>query len=175
MNQKTAMAMWDHIRQINGVTLRLIDALPAEQLDAHPIPNMRTPKELVVHMYDIVIKALAEGLASGAIIADESAEKSLAAGLRSKQELLDFATRCWKDADRAIATVTDAHLAANVKTPWSAEGMDGARVIPVISDELIHHRGQLYVYARAFGLEPPFLWDFAHNAPEYQPRTAAKV
>src|SRR5439155_9446780 len=48
MNQKTAMAMWDHIRQINGVTLRLIDALPAEQLDAHPIPNMRTPKELVV-------------------------------------------------------------------------------------------------------------------------------
>ena len=69
--------------------------------------------------------------------------------------------------------VADAHLAANVKTPWSAEGMKGSHVMGAIYDELVHHRGQLYVYARAFGVEPPFLWDFAHNAPEYQPEPAA--
>ena len=46
----------------------------------------------------------------------------------------------------------------------------GFVAISVIQDELLHHRGQLYVYLRAMGREVPKMWDFAGNAPEFQPR-----
>jgi uncharacterized damage-inducible protein DinB len=40
----------------------------------------------------------------------------------------------------------------------------------MLSDEFLHHRGQLYVYARAAGGEPPFVWSFDKNAPEFAPK-----
>ena len=42
-----------------------------------------------------------------------------------------------------------------------------------MSDEFMHHRGQLYAMARACGVAPPFLWSYGENAPEFQPREAA--
>jgi uncharacterized damage-inducible protein DinB len=40
----------------------------------------------------------------------------------------------------------------------------------VVYDEHIHHRGQLYVYLRSMGIEPPFIWSFEDNATEFQPK-----
>jgi len=39
----------------------------------------------------------------------------------------------------------------------------------MMNDEFLHHRGQLYAFARACGVEPPFMWGFADNAPEFRP------
>ena len=36
---------------------------------------------------------------------------------------------------------------------------------------IVHHRGQLYVYARLFGVAPPFIWSFEDNAAEFRPAT----
>jgi uncharacterized damage-inducible protein DinB len=176
MNQKTALAMWDHLRQMNGINMRLIAELPADRLDSHPIPNMRTPKELTVHMYDLCIKGLAEGLVRGEIIDTESAEKTIAAGIRSRDDLVKFARDCWGSADRSMATVTDAHLSGTVKTPWPPHNaIPGSMVMGIISDEFLHHRGQLYAYVRALGGTPPNVWDFANNTPEFQPKANAKA
>ena len=41
---------WDYFRQVYGIGLRAIAAIPNDQLDSHPVPNMRTPKELAVHL-----------------------------------------------------------------------------------------------------------------------------
>jgi uncharacterized damage-inducible protein DinB len=40
-----------------------------------------------------------------------------------------------------------------------------------MNDEFVHHRGQLYVYARLFGAAPPFLWSYGENAAEFRPAT----
>jgi uncharacterized damage-inducible protein DinB len=45
----------------------------------------------------------------------------------------------------------------------------------LMNEEFLHHRGQLYAYARALGVEPPMVWDFANNEPAFQPRTQAAV
>jgi len=44
-----------------------------------------------------------------------------------------------------------------------------------MNDEFTHHRGQLYVFTRACGAEPPFMWGYADNAPEYRPRAVAET
>ena len=167
MNRQNLDMIWDHLRQMNGITVRLVDALPEAQLDSHPIPNMRTPKELVVHLYGGMIRGMAEGVASGEI--KELDENAACAAIRTREDLSRYCAESWKAADQAMKSVTDAQLNGRVRTPWG-EPAPAAAIVQAIRDELTHHRGQLFVFVRALGGDVPMMWDFAHNAPEFQPK-----
>jgi uncharacterized damage-inducible protein DinB len=170
MNSQALRMFWDQIRQKYGVLLRVLEVIPEPQLHAHPIPGMRTPAELAAHVAGSIVRDIAVGVAKGAITADESREADIAAGLTSRASLLDHLRDCWARADAAVATITDSQLAASVPTPWGMS-FPGAFAFHVLNDELLHHRGQLYAYARACGVEPPSLWSFAENEPVFQHRT----
>ena len=172
LDRKGLTQMWDMMRQRHGICMRVIEKLPAESLDKHPIPNMRTPKELVIHMYDVVIRGLAEGVVRGQIVDDEANEKKIASSIQTRDQLVQFARDQWNIADKVVQTVTDAQLAATVSSPWNMS-FPGFVVFGIVHDEFLHHRGQLYAYARALGVEPPMLWDFENNAPEYKPKATA--
>ena len=174
MNKQTLLQMWDHLRESNGIGMRVIASLPADKLDSHPIPNMRTPKELVVHLYDVVIKAMAESVARGEFVYDDGSEKKLAASIKSRDELLKFARDCWNAADKIVASLSDAQLAAEVKTPFG-KNFPGFVMFGITNDEFYHHRGQLYAYLRALGGEPPMMWDFEHNESAFQPKQHAQA
>lgn len=168
MNKKTLDALWDQIRQKYGVYLRLLEAIPDDQYQAHPIRGMRTPAELVVHASSGIVRGIAQGVAKGEIKSNTAGEAADAQALRTSADAVAYARRCWKEADKAIAGVGDPQLSAKV----SAWGMSlpGSACINILTDELVHHRGQLYVFARACGGNPPFLWSFGENAPEFAPR-----
>lgn len=167
MNSQALRMFWDQIRQKYGVLLRVLAAIPEPQLHAHPIPGMRTPAELAVHVATSIVRDIAVGVAKGAITADEGREAGIAAGLGSRAALLAYARDCWRQADDAVATLTDGQLAASVPTPWGMS-FPGAFAFHVVNDELLHHRGQLYAYARACGVSPPSLWSFAENEPAFR-------
>lgn len=165
---KTSLApMWDMMRLRHGIGLRCIEALPADQLDSHPVRNMRTPKELVVHMYGFM-RVAAESVVTGTLVWDE---KNDLPKVKSKDDLIAYAQNCWKTADAAFTKITDAQLAAMVKAPWGER--PGSAMISVIPDEYLHHRGQLFAYLRQLGVEPPTNWDFEHSAPELRPKQTA--
>ena len=172
MNTKQLAMMWDHLRQTHGIGIRLIETLPADKIDSTPIPNMRTPKQLVVHMYMMVFREIAEGVLRGKIT--ELDEKPTVAGIKTHAELVQFAKDQWTATDKAIAQITDTHLTNIVTTPWNFEA-PGFVMLGIIQDEYLHHRGQLYAYLRALGQDVPMMWDFEHNAPEFQPKQAAQA
>ena len=172
MNKQALTQFWDHFRQVYGMSLRVIEGLPADKLDSHPIPNMRTPKELVIHSHGF-IKSIGEGVIKGEIQAEPD-EKKTAASIKSRDELLKYARDCWKTADQAVARVTDQQLQATVKTPWDVE-FPGHVCFTIAQDEFLHHRGQMFTYLRALGGEPPMMWDFENNAAEYRPKAQAKA
>jgi uncharacterized damage-inducible protein DinB len=171
MNKAVLQPMWEHFRTINGITLRAIQAIPQDKLDARPCTDMRTPKELVAHMYNS-LRVITDGTAKGEIHWSEEDDKKAAAGLHSKDELYRFALDSWTQADKAVRSLTDEKLTGLVKTPWG-ESFPGFICVNITYDEHLHHRGQLYAFLRQLGVEPPFMWDFEHNAPEFQPRAAA--
>jgi uncharacterized damage-inducible protein DinB len=172
MNKATLDQMWDQFRQKYGVYLRLLESIPADRYATHPVPGMRTPAELVVHVSGTVVRDMAEGVAKGRITVDEAGEEKAAAELRDKTALIGFARQCFEQADAAVRRIGDAELAAMVPTPWKAT-WPGYVALHILQDEFLHHRGQLYVFARCCGVEPPFMWGYADNAPEFQPRAAA--
>ena len=168
MKQSTLHRTWDQFRQKYGVYLRLLESIPEERMHTHPVPGLRTPAEMVAHVSGTLVRDIAQGVAKGEITAHEASESAVAAGLATRADVIAFAERCWQQASAAVATIGDAELAAMVPTPWGMS-LPGWVAINLLNDEFLHHRGQLYAYARLCGAKPPFLWGFADNAPDFRP------
>jgi uncharacterized damage-inducible protein DinB len=168
VDKQTLNQVWDQFRQKYGVYLRFLEAFPEERYQSHPVPGMRTPAELAVHMSGTVVRDTAQGIAKGEITTDEAAEGEIAAGLKTKRDVIAFARRRWDEANTAVAAIGDAELNAMVPTPWHRT-FPGWVGFTIMNDEFLHHRGQLYVYGRLCGITPPFIWGFAENAPEFRP------
>ena len=170
MNKASYLPVWDMMRLRHGMALRLIEMLPADKLDSRPIANMRTPKELVAHMYAFMRMA-PEGVLAGKL-GDSPKDVELAKTIPTRDALLEYAKQAWVEADATVKKLTDAHFAAMVPTPWG-QPFPGGAIMSFVPDEFLHHRGQLYAYARVLGVEPPMRWDFEHNAPEFQMKAPA--
>lgn len=169
MNQEWLDGMWDHMRKKYGIYLRVLEAIPADRFGDRPVPGMRTPAQMAVHTSGSIVRDIAEGVASGTIQADEAGEEAVAQRLTSKEQVLDFARRCWDRADAAIAGVGDGELAGDVGNPWGMP-LTGTFAMVILNEEFLHHRGQLYAYVRACGQTPPFLWGFDENPEGFEPR-----
>jgi uncharacterized damage-inducible protein DinB len=161
--------IWDMMRQRTGILLRCVEAIPADQINARPIANMRSVKELVVHTMGFV-RAVPGAVVQGQM--GDFDEKALGAAVTNKDQLVAFVKECWAEADRVTAGVTDAQLGGMVQTPWGSP-FPGFVMYTIIVDEFIHHRGQLYAYLRALNVEPPMVWSFEANAPGFQPSAHA--
>ena len=170
MTRSSLLQMWTRLRPRHGIALRVIEALPEGTMQNRPIPHMRTPLELVVHLYGSMIREMAECVARGEYRQPD--EAAIASGIHTHAELLAYARESYEAATRAVDSLSDAQLAGVVKTPWGSSPT-GSRMIEAIPDEFFHHRGQLYAFVRALGGEPPDMWDFANNAPEFRPEPAA--
>ena len=175
MNKQAVLQGWDHMRQVNGVGLRLIDLVPEDKLDATVVPGMRTPKELLVHMYGQVVREVAEGAVTGTITDNcEKNEKQIAAGLKTKADVARYCHECWNAADKAVRSLPEDRVMGMTSTPWGMS-FPGFVAFSLMSDEYIHHRGQLYTYLRLMGVKPPHLWSFADNAEAFRPVAVASV
>lgn len=167
MDKKSFDRMWDQTRQKYGIYLRLLEAIPEDKFHDTPVQGMRTPAELVVHTSGAIVRDITQGVAKGEITQGED-ENTVASGFSGKSDALAYALKCWNEANAAASEIGDEELNAKVPTPWDMT-FPGWVGISILNDEFLHHRGQLYAYARACGAEPPFLWSFGENAPEFGP------
>jgi uncharacterized damage-inducible protein DinB len=168
MNKEMLDRSWDHTRQVFGIYLRLLEAFPEDRFFSHPVPDMRTPAELSAHMSGTIIRDIPQGVAKGEITADESSESEVAVKLGSKAALIKYAEECWELGNAAVGTIGDDQLSGTVSTPWNMT-FPGWIGFLMLHDEFLHHRGQLFAFARVSGVAPPFIWSFAENAPAYRP------
>jgi len=168
MDRESLNQVWDQFRQKYGVYLRLLELFPEDRYHGHPVQGMRTPAQLVAHVSGTVVRDIAQGIAKGAITAEEASEDTVAAGFTTKKEILGFARQCWDQANAAVAGISDTQLKAVVATPWDMS-FPGWVGFNIMSDEFLHHRGQLFAFLRVCGVEPPFIWGFDQNAPGFRP------
>lgn len=169
MNKQNILGMWDQMRMYHGLMLRVIDQIPADKLDATPVAGMRSVKQIVVHMYTGVA-AFPQSVLTGSV--GQYDDKAAAAAITTKEQLTAFVQEQWTIGDKAAHAATDAQFGGMVSTPWGAT-YPGFAMFGFAHDEFLHHRGQVYVFLRSFGVEPLMNWDFDHNADEYKPKQHA--
>jgi uncharacterized damage-inducible protein DinB len=165
MNKQAVTAQREYFKMVNGITLKLITTFTDADLDYRPKDGMRTVRDLISHMYGFE-KALAEGICAGKLtqeaedmaIPESAAGKATAAQLTSIEKCAQFAKDAHQRADEVAAGLTDADLAKPVDAPFGK--FSAAQCLGFAYDEHWHHRGQLYIYARLLGRNPPMLYAY---------------
>jgi uncharacterized damage-inducible protein DinB len=165
MNRNDFLARLDYFNMVHGVTARAISAFSDEELDYRPQPGMRTPRELVFHIYSQE-KLLAEAARNGRFTLEAAngsnpEDKSNAAGLKALVTVSDarrYAEACHQTAETIFRAMSEDEIARPVESPMGT--YPAWQYFTFSYDEHWHHRGQLYTYLRLLGKEPPNLYDY---------------
>ena len=164
MNKSDILAKLEYFNMVHGVTLRAISSLSDKELDFRPQPNMRSPKEIIFHIYtqELLMEAARSGsftmeAANRSNPEDANAAAQLKA-LSTVKDLHAYAEKCHRQAEGIIKAMSEEELNRPVESPFGAYPV--WRYLEFAYDEHWHHRGQLYTYLRLLGKEPPMLYDF---------------
>jgi uncharacterized damage-inducible protein DinB len=165
MNKEALAAQRGYFQMVNGVTLKVIEAFTDADLDYRPKEGMRTVRELISHVYGLE-RALATAVCAGKLtkemddpaIPETEPGKLAAAQLTSIPKCVEFAKDAHEYADKVASGLTDADVAKQIEAPYGT--FTAWQQFGFIYDEHWHHRGQLYVYARLLGRNPPMLYSY---------------
>jgi uncharacterized damage-inducible protein DinB len=165
MNKDELLARRQYFSLVHGVTIRAIGTLSDQELDFRPQPGMRTPRELVFHIYTQE-KVLAEAARGGQFTPDmanlsnpeEPSSAAAVAALATVSDAVAYAEACHRAADDIFRSMSDETIARSVESPFGP--YPGWQYSLFAYDEHWHHRGQLYTYLRLLGKEPPMLYDY---------------
>lgn len=135
------------------LTRRIVEAVPEGDLFSFSVGGMRTPAELAHEILESA-RTVVTGVATGDFpdYRMESPYKDRAALLTAMDE--EFAA-----LEKGLRSVTEAQLATEFSTFGGSYTGTGMEQLQYAFDNEIHHRGQLYVYLRALGVEPVPFWD----------------
>ncbi|AWA29095.1 damage-inducible protein DinB [Flavobacterium magnum] len=144
------LAHWQGHRSL---TRRVIEAFPEKEFFEYSIGGMRTASQLVLELLAIgapAMKAIVER--------DEKPYTEAGNALTTKALFLQQ----WDADTDAINTYFAQVPTEDFGKTFNLFGQYNSPIIHSILyfiDNEIHHRGQLYVYLRGLGVEPPFFWE----------------
>lgn len=165
MDRATFAILHQYFDSVHSVTMKAIDALSDADLDFRPKPGMRTPRELLFHIYSqekILAEAAREGQltaeAAGRSNPEEQAAASDVKALVTVDDVRAYAQACHQSAQTIFSLMAETELNQPIESPFGK--MPAWRFLAFAYDEHWHHRGQIYTYLRLLGKEPPMLYDY---------------
>jgi len=165
MNKQRLLAQREYFNMVHSVTVRAIGVFSDDELGFRPQPVMRTPRELIFHIYSQE-KILAEAAQQGRFTLEAAnlsnpENEASAAELKKLATVRDtraYAEACHQAAEDTVRAMSEDDLTRPVESPFGA--YPAWRYFAFAYDEHWHHRGQLYTYLRLLGKEPPMLYDY---------------
>lgn len=138
--QQKWQGAWDY-------TIEFAEAMPAKHYDYRPNKEERTYREQLIHMAGNMLWLGSDYL--GAPDFDWDVDNPP----EEKEELIRYLDDAFSHISKAVANFNPADL--NDIVQFFAGPMSKRRVFFLLSDHVTHHRGQLVVYLRLKGIEPP--------------------
>ncbi len=149
----TSEELFKHWMGHRTLTRRVIEAFPEKDFFNFSIGGMRTPAALTSELLAIAGPGLRQIVEGSTEALSEKFEFN-----SSKAKALEF----WDKADNEVTTlwskISNERFHERIVTFGQYEGSIWSSIFYFIDNE-IHHRGQMYVYLRALGVEPPAFWD----------------
>jgi uncharacterized damage-inducible protein DinB len=133
--------------------------IPPDQLDFRPTPVSMSAKELGGHVYQAVY-VFTRAAATGAFRRRDMDDMPFdPARIERAEEIVAYGRRVKVYARGAVAALTEADL-ERVATNEVAPAATGFISMSMAFEEALHHRGQLMLYLRMMGIEPPRPYDY---------------
>ncbi|AWI24913.1 DinB family protein [Flavobacterium pallidum] len=149
----TPSQLLTHWQGHRKLTRRVIDAFPEKDFFDYSIGGMRTASQLTLELLAIGAPAL-----KAIVERDEKPYEEAGNALTTKAQFLEQ----W---DKSTAIINDYFPQIPSEDFSKTFNLFGQYNSPIIHsvlyfvDNEIHHRGQMYVYLRGLGIEPPFFWE----------------
>lgn len=140
--------LWNHWEGHRRLTLRALEAFPEDQLGAHPVANMRSFAELMAELIDVE-ESVMKGLNTGAWKWEPTPHE-----FRTKADIANAFAAIRPTTEAIFSSMSPEKFASIETDAWGVTSSNLERLWYVIDNE-IHHRGQVYVYLRMLGIEPP--------------------
>lgn len=153
---KTAITAEDWKRHYLGhraLTRKVLEAFPEKEFFSFSIGGMRTPVEIAAELIAITYPGIEEFITGKTAALNEKLDLE-----NSKEKVLQL----WDESSEKIADSWDKISEERFREDIVSFGQYPGKVwsnLAYYIDNEIHHRGQLYVYLRALGIEPPAFYD----------------
>lgn len=134
-------------------TRRLVELIPEERIEEHPIPGKFSFGDLVRHLAAIERFLYAENV-RGKPSRYQGCGTDLAEG---KDEILRFFDRCHEESVAIFGSLSPEELNAKCTTP-AGTPITVWKWLRLLPEHEIHHRGQLYSYLALIGVSTPPLY-----------------
>jgi uncharacterized damage-inducible protein DinB len=137
------------------VTRKVIEAFPEDKMFTYSIGGMRSAAQLFKEILTMGAPGI-RGVVKGTWDAYPDVEASV--NFTSKKELLELWDKSTEEIKTLWAQISAERFHETDKYFGQWEGKIYWSILYAIDNE-IHHRGQVYVYLRSLGVEPPAFWD----------------
>src|ERR1051325_7608466 len=125
MSKSQFLAKLQYFNMVHGVTLRAIAALGDKDLDFRPQPAMRTPRELIFHIYaqeKILAEAVQRGRCEGGAAGRSGPEAEASAvdlkALATVDDVRAYAEACHKAAVNILGSMSEEDLSPSLEAPF---------------------------------------------------------
>ena len=149
----TTAQLLDHWQGHRRLTRRVFEAFPEKELFNFSLGGMRTAAGLAQELLAIAAPGLRQIAVGGEEILNEEIDLK-----NSKEELLRLWDKTTDEINTLWASLPEDALSRELLAFGMYPGTGWSSLIYYIDNE-IHHRGQMYVYLRSLGIEPPFFWE----------------
>ena len=129
-------------------TLEYAEAMPADKYDYRPTEAQREFHDQLTHMCGNMLW-LSSSYLEGETLSDDLMDNPPT----DKEQVLELLKTSFRYTANAVSRLTAADLDQQVD--FFAGPMSKRKVLFLIADHVTHHRGQMAVYLRLNGVEPP--------------------
>jgi uncharacterized damage-inducible protein DinB len=139
---------------------KMLLAVPEGQLDFRATPENMSFKQMANHLYQSAI-VFASSMKTGEIDFADSARISgpKPADATSAAEVVEYAQKVRDFIRQTVDSLTEEEATRPIKSKFGE--LNALRVINIMLEEAIHHRGQLSIYLRLLGQKPPSIYDYS--------------
>lgn len=128
-------------------TLELAESMPESAYDYSPTEEQMSFKKQLLHITSNMVWLTSSYLGGEKLAADLKKEDY------SKAEVIQILTDAFDNGAAAVKNFPAEDLETKVK--FFAGPMSKRQIMVLMNDHVVHHRGQIIVYARLKGVKPP--------------------
>lgn len=128
-------------------TVLVAEAMPAEHYAFRPVPEVRSFAEQMLHLAGSIFTLIGDLSNEPPPFEDIATE--------DKPQILDTTRRMFAYGADIIGNLTEEQEQRPLTLLGGAVTLSGKEAVLFLRDHITHHRGQLVVYLRLKGIEPP--------------------
>ncbi len=132
--------------------------LPDDQLDFRPTPVNMSAKEISYHVYQVALLLASAAKKGEYSVTDLELIPFDTDKIASAKEIVQYGQKVKRFVENTLMTITEEDLERGIRQRENFTGFDAMKLI---TEEAIHHRGQLMLYLRLMQIQPPNIYDYS--------------